>query len=799
MAVLKCKMCGGDLIIQHGKTIAECEYCGTIQTVPTDDNDKKLSMFDRANRLRAECEFDKAAGLYESIAAEYPGEAECYWGLVLCKYGIEYVDDPATGRKIPTCHRTLPGSVLEDADFRAALRKADVISEEIYLQEAKNIDQIQKKILSVVAQEAPYDVFICYKETDDFTGRRTQDSAVGQDIYSELTQEGYRVFFSRITLKNLAGSEYEPYIFAALSSAKVMLVLGSQPDYFDAVWVKNEWSRYLDLMNRQKDKVLIPCYRNMDAYDMPRELRNLQALNMSDMMFFSALKANVERMIPDRKKESGLVGGGNVGFSLDGLIKRAYVFLDAEDWEKAAVYAERILDHDAEIAEGYMIRLLSKTQQKSKEDLSCCGIKLEQEEDYRYFLKFASDQARREMEEYAKSANLNILYDEAITLCRSKYSDEMQKGIDILGQLGNWKDARERRETYIIQRKELIYRNAVNNSKRNDMGSLERACEGFAKIPGWQDADEKLEETRENYREAVFREAVRLKNKKESNLPKDPDDKDRLRVIKWKLEDYNKAIELLESLLPHEKAQEEIDACENLKQERLYRWGVELMERDEVDSLLDAVDIFEGLAGWKDSDRKQISCYQAMTRLFKHDKKVLGKEIRAFKNLKWKLPLIGILMLLGCLCLFFPGLFVRSSAILAKEEITFLVLGTLLTATPVFAYQGRDVLENFVPNRIWKFLSLGYALSGYVAMAIPVWLVWSFVKWLGDVFVLFVWLEKIAKFAVIIYALYILGMCLGDLKAEKENFEVIKEEHAMAQENIEICEAKIKEIKKGLA
>ena len=105
MAVIKCKMCGGDLVIEPGATVAECEYCGSRQTVPNQDNEKKLTLFARANRLRAACEFDKAAGVYESIVAEFPQEAEAYWGLVLCKYGIEYVDDPANVSKIPTCHR----------------------------------------------------------------------------------------------------------------------------------------------------------------------------------------------------------------------------------------------------------------------------------------------------------------------------------------------------------------------------------------------------------------------------------------------------------------------------------------------------------------------------------------------------------------------------------------------------------------------------------------------------------------------------------------------------------------------
>ena len=79
MAVIKCKMCGGDLPVLEGQSVVECEWCGSRQTVPNQDNEKKLTLFARANRLRASCEFDKAAGIYESIVAEFPQEAEAYW------------------------------------------------------------------------------------------------------------------------------------------------------------------------------------------------------------------------------------------------------------------------------------------------------------------------------------------------------------------------------------------------------------------------------------------------------------------------------------------------------------------------------------------------------------------------------------------------------------------------------------------------------------------------------------------------------------------------------------------------
>ncbi len=69
----------------------------------------------------------------------------------------------------------------------------------------------------------------------------------------------------------------EPYIFAALNSARVMVVIGTRPEYYNAVWVKNEWSRYLALIKGGAKKVLIPAYRDMDLYDLPEEFSHLQA------------------------------------------------------------------------------------------------------------------------------------------------------------------------------------------------------------------------------------------------------------------------------------------------------------------------------------------------------------------------------------------------------------------------------------------------------------------------------------------------------------------------------------------
>lgn len=149
MVTLKCKMCGGELQITEDTSVCECEYCGSKQTIPTVDDEKLMKLYDRANRLRMSNEFDKAAGVYESIIEESDTEAEAYWGLLLCKYGIEYVDDPASGDKVPTCHRSSFDSILEDPDFEMVMENSDALARSVYRESAKQIEEIRKGIIEV--------------------------------------------------------------------------------------------------------------------------------------------------------------------------------------------------------------------------------------------------------------------------------------------------------------------------------------------------------------------------------------------------------------------------------------------------------------------------------------------------------------------------------------------------------------------------------------------------------------------------------------------------------------------------
>ena len=401
MSVIKCKMCGGDLELIEGSSVAVCEYCGSQQTVPAADNEKKLTLFARANRLRLACEFDKAAGVYESIVADFPTEAEAYWGLVLCRYGIEYVDDPATGKKIPTCHRSSFDSVMEDSDFEQALENADAVARRVYRDEAKAIEELRRGIVEVSGKEPPYDIFICYKETAE-DGQRTVDSVIAQDVYDALTEKGYRVFFSRISLEDKLGTEYEPYIFAALHSAKIMLAFGTDYEYYNAVWVKNEWSRYLQLMTKDKSKHLIPCYKGIDAYDMPKEFAKLQAQDMGKVGAMQDLLRGVDKImgkgaVAAPAADTTAAPAPTVNPTVTSLLERAEMFLADGDWDNADTYCEKVLDMEPKNGTAYLYKLMAELHTRRRGELANQEQPFDDNSNYQKVQRFGEEKLTNEL------------------------------------------------------------------------------------------------------------------------------------------------------------------------------------------------------------------------------------------------------------------------------------------------------------------------------------------------------------------------------------------------------------------
>lgn len=637
MATFKCKMCGAPLDVNNGQTVATCEFCGSKQTVANADDERKENLFNRANSLRMNCEFDKAILSYQSILATFPKEPEAHWGLCLCRYGIEYVDDPKTKSKKPTIHRMSYESILNDSDYLGALENADVIAKEEYQAEAKAIADIQKNILSISQKEDPFDVFICYKETDE-NGKRTRDSVLAQEIYSQLTNKGYKVFFARITLENKLGTMYEPYIFAALNSAKIMLVLGTKKEYFEAIWVKNEWQRFIDMMQTRPDRYLIPCYKDMDAYEMPEQFLSFQGQDMAKLGFMQDLIRGIDKIMGrnEKPKETAqtVTNTTQNGVNLSSRLKRAEILIGDKNYQKAWSLLDEVLNNDPTNSMAYLLCAVMDLELTSIDDLKDVESVEYYEElpNYEKAYKFANEEEKKrldEIKEHIERRNeeeyLSGLYKQAMDLKDAGKYDEAYKAFSGIVAYKTYKDSSEQSAECLNIINDGIYKNALELKENKE---YDQAIETFGKIADFKDSESQISECEELKNLEVYNQAMALKNDGE----------------------FDKASAIFENISEYSDSAFQIEECKRLKEdvrkEMIYApclfEGKIKPHRDEH-KLKVSCEALSTIPGYKDSDQL-LERYESILREYSVKKKRTIK-ITALISASTAVVFTGIMML----------------------------------------------------------------------------------------------------------------------------------------------------------
>ena len=278
-----CQVCGGNLK-DHG-TYYKCESCDTIYRADAGQQEQEIQndFWDAERNLSVSPpRFDEAESDFTLLTQKYPDWSAGYWGLVRAKFGIKFERD-SSGDAVPSCYK----SVYEDFRDTEEYKKAKALAETPELRQS--YEKMAEYIARVAAdwrneaQKYDYDVFISFKASDDADGSETNDTREMQNLYTYLTEQGYRVFFSPVSLKKsgISGRQSEPYIFNALDKAKALIVYGSKKEYFTSTWVQNEWQRYLRAMEkyRKPKNSLIVLYEKFNPKTLPQGLRNIQGID----------------------------------------------------------------------------------------------------------------------------------------------------------------------------------------------------------------------------------------------------------------------------------------------------------------------------------------------------------------------------------------------------------------------------------------------------------------------------------------------------------------------------------------
>ena len=456
MAEFKCKICGAVISVKDLTSTIYCNTCGCRQTLPGINSKKHLLIYDRANFHRCNNDFLRAIQLNKLILKEILSDPDIYWNILLNHYGVIYTENTTIHKYVPMINRVNQTSVFDDKYYKAAIATADSEQRKIYEDTAKTLDKLNRSAIKLAAKEKPYDIFICYRETANDSSR-TQDSILANEIYSMLSKEGLNVFYSRISLEDKIGLSYEPYIFSAINSAKIMIVLGTSQENFKSAPVINDWSRYLEMMKAGQKKVLLPIYKSMNVSELPASFARIHSLDMSSISFSLDLIKIINKFIPAQNETIGKpstskpnkdlsalfaehpialptpekhielpdspqpfalpnpettnnVESSNSATKVETLLKRAQLAVEDSEFENADKFCEQILSIDPENAYAYLIKLLAEYRVTRKHYLVNLPNTFETSGNYKKVIRFGDEGLVKELQGYLENLNKKIEY-----------------------------------------------------------------------------------------------------------------------------------------------------------------------------------------------------------------------------------------------------------------------------------------------------------------------------------------------------------------------------------------------------
>lgn len=400
---MNCESCGGALVYAEDGKSAKCPFCGNVYHFKAEKSEALVLALNRANEYRLKNDFDGAITEYKLVTERNPEDSEAYWGLAISTYGIEYVEDPRTKKRIPTCRRTVQKSILEDENYLKALENATEEQKEIYERKAGIIDRLQRNIKRRLEEEEDYDVFISFKSTDE-DGNPTKERGVARRIYDELEKRGIKTFFSEVTLRDRIGEDYEPIIYKALYSCKFFILVAASEENMNSAWVKNEWSRFRDrVFDENLTGAGCAVFEGISPSVLPAFLRG-QGINLAkypaggyEIEIADALSAKfglthkndeaeeIRRQIEEQKKAfeeqqraleerlknvaATTTPAAGASATVNSLLKRAKQESESGDYDAAQNYYNKVLDADPENAEAWLGLFYASNRVKDAEGI----------------------------------------------------------------------------------------------------------------------------------------------------------------------------------------------------------------------------------------------------------------------------------------------------------------------------------------------------------------------------------------------------------------------------------------------
>ncbi len=473
----KCKTCGAPLDELAAKStdgLVTCQFCGNVWTVPKHDITPDALQFLHIGEHDLDTgKFDDAFSAYKKAAELDSKEPEAYFGMALAEFRIQYLKDHVNNRVQPICYEVTDKKFTDSGSYLRALLNATPEQKVEYEKKGAEIDYILGEFFKLKQAGIDYDCFICVKVTDDKTKQLTEDSKDADYIYRLLQDKGYKPFFSERELRNVTGADYEARILYALATSECMLVVCRNEEYLQTPWVKNEYMRFLKLINdeeKESDSITI-VFNGKPIEKLPNKNGKIQGINFalreSDSKIINFVdshtpEAKARRIEEERRKaeeqqetakrfkeleeqvKNAATSQRSMEVIISPLLMRGYQALNVGEFQKADNYFDLVLEFDPENGEAYFGKLLAELKINKRENLPENTYPIHASLNYQKAYKFGNEKLRGELKTASKrieETRNDYKYNEGCKLLASSKIEDIEKAIEIFKQISDWKDS----------------------------------------------------------------------------------------------------------------------------------------------------------------------------------------------------------------------------------------------------------------------------------------------------------------------------------------------------------------------
>lgn len=297
------------------------------------------------------------------------------------------------------------------------------------------------------------------------------------------------------------------------------------------------------------------------------------------------------------------------GLSVESLLKRAELFLEDGEWEKAYEYSENAIDIDARCAEAYLLKFMAEYNISTEDSIPAeCACMIEQInsltelENYKKAHRFGNDEMKLKLENYSNQA----IYSYAAKLETSaSFSYEYMIAADVFERISGYSDSSEHIERCKEKYNESEYNYACEMLLRATSDEeADNAKTAFIMLGDYKDSKEKAESCDEKKFELRYNAACIMLDTAQSVIYI----KNAQSMFK-KLGDYKDAAE---------KAVECDKKCSDFNYSEAYKI---LENAKTVRKINTAVELFNQVQGYDDINERLKECETKRSEIIEASKK----------------------------------------------------------------------------------------------------------------------------------------------------------------------------------